>query len=134
MVECSINGTLHSRQIDLRFLELSCYLHLSSFFFLCSSPTGPALTMEGRNVPDCTSCKLVGATGCFAGAAYAMYERAKIPAGNKNRVWLAVISVGGYPCEKYYTSCPCGAPLDAVNVMILMLTIMFICEARLETL
>ena len=53
------------------------------------------IRMEGRSAPDCTACKLVGAGGCFAGAAYAMYERAKIPVANKNRIWLSIISVGG---------------------------------------
>ena len=77
-----------SRKIDLELFSFYIFLSLSLSHDLVRM-------MEGRNVPDCTSCKLVGATGCFAGAAYAMYERAKIPAGNKNRVWLAVISVGG---------------------------------------
>jgi hypothetical protein len=50
--------------------------------------------MENPNIPDCTSCKLVGAGGCFAGAAYALYERSRLPPGGKNRVWLSVIGVG----------------------------------------
>ena len=50
--------------------------------------------MENPNIPDCTSCKLVGAGGCFAGAAYALYERSRIPPGGKNRVWLSIIGVG----------------------------------------
>ena len=50
--------------------------------------------MENPNIPDCTSCKLVGAGGCFAGAAYALYERSRIPYTNKNRFWLSVVGVG----------------------------------------
>lgn len=52
--------------------------------------------MDNPNIPDCTSCKLVGAGGCFAGAVYALYERSKIPTGGKNRAWLTVIGVGEY--------------------------------------
>ena len=63
--------------------------------FLFSIEDYPSIyNMEGGNVPDCTSCKLVGAGGCFAGAAYAMFERSKIPSSSKNRVWLSVIGVG----------------------------------------
>ena len=50
--------------------------------------------MENPNIPDCTSCKLVGAGGCFAGAAYALYERSRIAHTNKNRFWLTVVGVG----------------------------------------
>lgn len=91
LIECSINGTLVVQCSGK--LIWNCFVFTS---FSLSLSHDLVRMMEGRNVPDCTSCKLVGATGCFAGAAYAMYERAKIPAGNKNRVWLAVISVGGY--------------------------------------
>ena len=55
-----------------------------------ASPTGG----EVRNIPDCTSCKAVGAGGCFAGAVYALYERSKLPVGNRNRHLLAVIGLG----------------------------------------
>ena len=48
----------------------------------------------GERIPDCTSCKLIGAGGCFAGAVYAVYERSKLPSTNKNRHWLTVIGVG----------------------------------------
>ena len=70
------------------------YLYHSHFFH----PTLALyiIRMEDRSAPDCTACKLVGAGGCFAGAAYAMYERAKIPVAGKNRIWLSIISVGGH--------------------------------------
>jgi len=46
--------------------------------------------------PDCQSCKLVGAGGCFAGAVYAFYQRNTLPAANRNRQWLAIIGTGMY--------------------------------------
>ena len=48
------------------------------------------------SMSDCTSCKMVGAGGCFAGAAYALYERSRIPQNSKNRLWLSVVGVGKY--------------------------------------
>lgn len=48
------------------------------------------------SVPDCTSCKWIGAGGCFAGAAYAMFQRSQMPATNRNRQWLALLGVGEY--------------------------------------
>ena len=62
--------------------------------------------MSGQNKPeefsteiqtskhDCTSCKLVGAGGCFAGAVYAFYSRSQLPVSNSNRRWLAIIGLG----------------------------------------
>ena len=49
---------------------------------------------ESQAVGDCTSCRYIGAGGCFAGAAYAMFERSKLPVvPNRNRHWLAAISI-----------------------------------------
>lgn len=56
----------------------------------------PVEEMVDHNTPDCTSCRLVGAGGCFAGAVYAMYERSKLPSNSKNRIWLSVIGVGTF--------------------------------------
>ena len=49
--------------------------------------------MENSTRPDCTSCRMVGAGGCFAGAAYALYERSKIPPNGRNRLWLSIVGV-----------------------------------------
>lgn len=43
---------------------------------------------------DCAACKLIGAGGCFAGAWYALFERARLPPNNRNRRWLGAIAVG----------------------------------------
>ena len=43
---------------------------------------------------DCPACKLIGAGGCFAGAWYALFERARLPANNRNRHWLGAIAIG----------------------------------------
>lgn len=45
---------------------------------------------------DCPACKLIGAGGCFAGAWYAMFERARLPSTNRNRHFLGAIAVGEY--------------------------------------
>lgn len=60
------------------------------------SPVDHYIQMVDHNTPDCTSCRLVGAGGCFAGAVYAMYERSKLPSNSKNRIWLSVIGVGTF--------------------------------------
>ena len=52
------------------------------------------MDLDNGGVPDCTSCKWIGAGGCFAGAAYAVFQRSKMPATNSNRQWLALIGVG----------------------------------------
>ena len=54
----------------------------------------PKSQAQGRNVPDCTSCKVIGAGGCFAGGAYALYLRSKFPNTSTNRRWLAVLGIG----------------------------------------
>jgi len=59
----------------------------------------------GERIPDCTSCKLIGAGGCFAGAVYAVYERSKLPSTNKNRHWLTVIGVGRSMVWPEYKDC-----------------------------
>lgn len=43
---------------------------------------------------DCFSCKIIGAGGCFAGALYAIYLRAQMPATRTSRHWLVALSVG----------------------------------------
>ena len=43
---------------------------------------------------DCPACKLIGAGGCFAGAWYALFERARLPVNNRNRHWLGAIAIG----------------------------------------
>ena len=43
---------------------------------------------------DCSACRLIGAGGCFAGAWYALFERARLPANNRNRRWLGAIAIG----------------------------------------
>lgn len=59
---------------------------------------------EARRVAakrDCFACKVIGAGGCFAGALYALYQRAQMPATNRNRHFLAALSVGQHstsPC------------------------------------
>ncbi len=49
-----------------------------------------------ESTPDCASCKVIGAGGCFAGAMYAFYQRAHLPstASNRNRQWLAMVGAG----------------------------------------
>lgn len=49
---------------------------------------------ESQRKADCFACKLVGAGGCFAGAWYALFERARMPVSNRNRHWLGAIAVG----------------------------------------
>lgn len=49
---------------------------------------------KSRRKADCFACKLVGAGGCFAGAWYALFERARMPASNRNRHWLGAIAMG----------------------------------------
>ena len=51
---------------------------------------------SGKNVPDCTACRVVGAGGCFAGAIYAFHQRSQLPTTNRNRHWLAVIGLGQF--------------------------------------
>lgn len=48
----------------------------------------------GAGVPDCFSCKAIGAGGCFGGALYVLYERSKMSLTNKNRHWLLALSLG----------------------------------------
>lgn len=69
---------------------------MTTVFSLCFHRSVIWSIMErgGEHVPDCTSCRLVGAGGCFAGALYAVYERSKLPATNRNRHWLTAIGVG----------------------------------------
>jgi hypothetical protein len=43
---------------------------------------------------DCFACKMTGAVGCFAGALFALHQRAQLPVGNKNRHWLMAIGTG----------------------------------------
>ena len=64
------------------------------------STTQEAGTSEGRKT-DCPACKLIGAGGCFAGAWYAMFERARLPSTNRNRHFLGAIAVGEYEPVKY---------------------------------
>lgn len=60
-----------------------------------SSSVSQLAGLMGRDgVSDCTSCKVIGAGGCFAGALYALHERSKVPITNKNRRWLTVIGIG----------------------------------------
>lgn len=64
-----------------------------------ASPSGSAMNSEedkvkGGNVGDCTSCKIIGTGGCFAGAMYALHERSKLPVSNRNRHWLGLIGIG----------------------------------------
>ena len=77
-----------------------------TLLFLGSQFSG-RLSMEngGERIPDCTSCKLIGAGGCFAGAVYAVYERSKLPSTNKNRHWLTVIGVGRSMVWPEYKDC-----------------------------
>ena len=51
---------------------------------------------EVHRKADCFACKLVGAGGCFAGAWYALFQRARMPATNRNRHWLGAIAVGEF--------------------------------------
>ena len=60
---------------------------------------------DHSSVPDCTSCKWIGAGGCFAGAAYAIHQRSQMPATNRNRQWLALIGVGESDFAVYHL-CP----------------------------
>lgn len=50
---------------------------------------------------DCFACKVTGAVGCFGGATYAMYHRAKMSPGNRNRHWLLAISIGNEIAKRY---------------------------------
>ncbi len=72
-------------------------------------------------MPDCTSCKLIGAGGCFAGAVYALYERSKLPLTNKNRRWLTVIGVGKGlfgGLESVFAIRPCGIDGQSYSIYI----------------
>lgn len=56
------------------------------------------MSTEESNPPpqaDCFACKMTGALGCFAGATYALYQRAKLTPGHKNRHWLTALGIGG---------------------------------------
>lgn len=59
---------------------------------------GADARLNGRRA-DCAACRLVGAGGCFAGAWYALFQRARLPANNRNRHWLGAIAVGEYNRE-----------------------------------
>ena len=41
---------------------------------------------------DCFSCKVVGASACFGGSVYALYERTKIKS-KYGRHWLLALSI-----------------------------------------
>lgn len=53
---------------------------------------------------DCFACKMTGAVGCFGGATYAMYQRAKMSPGNRNRHWLLALSIGTETARRYVDS------------------------------
>ena len=84
-------------------------IHLTAVFPVFSQICYWSMERGGEHVPDCTSCRLVGAGGCFAGALYAVYERSKLPATNRNRHWLTAIGVGR--CTSLMHS-PLGSALD----------------------
>ena len=62
------------------------------------TPRRDGMSTEESNPPpqaDCFACKMTGALGCFAGATYALYQRAQLPPGKKNRHWLTALGIGG---------------------------------------
>ena len=61
---------------------------------------GDKARLQENHVLDCTSCKVVGAGGCFAGALYAFHTRSTLASSNRNRHWLALVGAGGWKGNK----------------------------------